>query len=163
MVRYIILLISIFLLGCNLNSEQLVNIEKFSFNDVKFNAVSKNLYFDNLDSDTNTDINIVKKEIQKWFDSKIKIDGLEGDLSIKVQPIKIKKIKKDEYYRFEINLSMQFSETNKVLNSKKIYNVNSIEFGEIKGSFTIKDQENLNKNLIRKSLDSIGKKLITIN
>ena len=45
---------------------------------------------------------------------------------------------------------MQFSETNKVLNSKKIYNVNSIEFGEIKGSFTIKDQENLNKNLIRK-------------
>ena len=36
---------------------------------------------------------------------------------------------------------MQFSETNKVLNSKKIYNVNSIEFGEIEGSFTIKDQE----------------------
>ena len=58
---------------------------------------------------------------------------------------------------------MQFSETNKVLNSKKIYNVNSIEFGEIEGSFTIKDQENLNQNLIKKSLDSIGKKLITIN
>ena len=145
------------------NVQKIRNIEKFTFNDVKFNAVSKNLYFDNLDSDTNTDINIVKKEIQKWFDSKIKIDGLEGDLSIKVQPIKIKKIKKDEYYRFEINLSMQFSETNKVLNSKKIYNVNSIEFGEIEGSFTIKDQENLNQNIIKKSLDSIGKKLNTIN
>ena len=62
MVRYIIFLISIFIFGCNLNSEQIVNIEKFTFNDVKFNAVSKNLYFDNLDLDTNTDVNITKKE-----------------------------------------------------------------------------------------------------
>ena len=76
-----------------MNSEQIVNIEKFTFNDVKFNAVSKNLYFDNLDLDTNTDVNITKKEIQKWFDSKIKINGLEGELSIKVQPLH-KKLKK---------------------------------------------------------------------
>ena len=163
MARYLSLLVSFYLFGCNLNSEQLVNIDKYTFDEVKFNAVSKNLSFDNLDIDTNTDVNIAKKVIQNWFDSKIKTDGLEGKLSVVVDPIKIKKTKYDEYYKFEINLSMKFSETNKILNSEKVYKVNSIEFGEIKGSFTIKDQDNLNINIIRKSLDNIGKKLISIN
>ena len=163
MARYLSLLVSFYLFGCNLNSEQLVNIDKYTFDEVKFNAVSKNLSFDNLDIDTNTDVNIAKKVIQNWFDSKIKTDGLEGKLNVVVDPIKIKKTKYDEYYKFEINLSMKFSETNKILNSEKVYKVNSIEFGEIKGSFTIKDQDNLNINIIRKSLDNIGKKLISIN
>ena len=161
MARYLSLLVSFFLLGCNLNSEQLVNLEKYTFDDIKFNAVSKNLSFENSVSEIEGDI--AKKEIQNWFNNKIKTDGLEGELSIVVDPIKIKKTKYDEYYKFEINLSMKFFEINKILNSEKVYKVNSIEFGEIKGSFTIKDQDNLNINIIRKSLDNIGKKLISIN
>ncbi len=163
MARYLSLLVSFYLFGCNLNSEQLINIDKYTFDEIKFNAVSKNLSFDNLDIDTNTDVNIAKKVIQNWFDSKIKTDGLEGKLNVVVDPIEIKKTKYDEYYKFEINLSMKFFEINKILNSEKVYKVNSIEFGEIKGSFTIKDQDNLNINIIRKSLDNIGKKLISIN
>jgi len=163
MARYLSLLVSFYLFGCNLNSEQLINIDKYTFDEIKFNAVSKNLSFDNLDIDNNTDVNIAKKVIQNWFDSKIKTDGLEGKLNVVVDPIEIKKTKYDEYYKFEINLSMKFFEINKILNSEKIYKVNSIEFGEIKGSFTIKDQDNLNINIIRKSLDNIGKKLISIN
>ena len=161
MARYLSLLVSFYLFGCNLNSEQLVNLEKYTFDEIKFNAVSKNLSFENSVSEIEGDI--AKKEIQNWFNNKIKTDGLEGKLSIVVDPIKIKKTKYDEYYKFEINLSMKFFEINKILNSEKVYKVNSIEFGEIKGSFTIKDQDNLNINIIRKSLDNIGKKLISIN
>ena len=161
MARYLSLLVSFYLFGCNLNSEQLVNLEKYTFDEIKFNAVSKNLSFENSVSEIEGDI--AKKEIQNWFNNKIKTDGLEGKLSIVVDPIKIKKTKYDEYYKFEINLSMKFSEINKILNSERVYKVNSIEFGEIKGSFTIKDQDNLNINIIRKSLDNIGKKLISIN
>ena len=161
MARYLSLLVSFYLFGCNLNSEQLVNLEKYTFDEIKFNAVSKNLSFENSVSEIEGDL--AKKEIQNWFNNKIKTDGLEGKLSIVVDPIKIKKTKYDEYYKFEINLSMKFFEINKILNSEKVYKVNSIEFGEIKGSFTIKDQDNLNINIIRKSLDNIGKKLISIN
>ena len=161
MARYLSLLVSFYLFGCNLNSEQLVNIDKYTFDEIKFNAVSKNLSFENSVSEIEGDL--AKKEIQNWFNNKIKTDGLEGKLSIVVDPIKIKKTKYDEYYKFEINLSMKFSEINKILNSERVYKVNSIEFGEIKGSFTIKDQDNLNINIIRKSLDNIGKKLISIN
>ena len=68
-------------------------------------------------------------------------------------------IKKDEYYRFEINISIEFLETNEVLKKRKIYKINSIEYGEIEGSFSIKDTENLNKNIITNSLKSINQKV----
>ena len=45
MARYLSLLVSFYLFGCNLNSEQLVNLEKYTFDEIKFNAVSKNLSF----------------------------------------------------------------------------------------------------------------------
>ena len=73
--------------------------------------------------------------------------------------IKINKIKNDEYYRFEINISIEFLETNDLLNKRKIYKINSIEYGDIEGSFTIKDTENLNKNIISNSLKSINQKV----
>jgi hypothetical protein len=76
-----------------------------------------------------------------------------------VTSIEINKIKKDEYYRFEISLSIEFLETNETLNKRKIYKVNSIEYGDIEGSFSIKDTENLNKNIISKSLKSINQRV----
>ena len=68
-------------------------------------------------------------------------------------------IKKDEYYRFEIDISIEFLETYEVLNKRKIYKINSIEYGDIEGSFSIKDTENLNKNIISNSLKSINQKV----
>ena len=86
-------------------------------------------------------------------------DGYYGNLSINVTSININKIKKDEYYRFEIDISIEFFETNEVLNKRKIYKINSIEYGDIEGSFSIKDTENLNKNIISNSLKSINQKV----
>ena len=77
----------------------------------------------------------------------------------KSSKLKPNKIKKDEYYRFEINISVEFLETNEVLNKRKIYKINSTEYGDIEGSFSIKDTENLNKNIISNSLKSINQKV----
>ena len=49
------------------------------------------------------------------------------------------------------------------MNFKKTYNLNSIEYGTIKGNFTINDQERLNNNIINKSLESITNKMLSIN
>ena len=97
--------------------------------------------------------------MKDWFNNNVKIDGFDGNLSINVTSININKIKKDEYYRFEINISIEFLETNEVLNKRKIYKINSIEYGDIEGSFSIKDTENLNKNTILNSLKSINQKV----
>tara|TARA_B100000575_G_C23027858_1_gene591864 strand:+ start:234 stop:665 length:432 start_codon:yes stop_codon:yes gene_type:complete len=140
-----------------MNSEQLIKSENINFENVKFNAVSKDLKFTN--NQEGPDVETTKKLVKDWFNNNVKIDGFDGNLNINVTSIEINKIKKDEYYRFEINISIEFLETNELLNKRKIYKINSIEYGDIEGSFTIKDTENLNKNIISNCLKSINQKV----
>ena len=157
MVKHLTLLLFVLFIGCEMNSEQLIKSENINFENIKFNAVSKDLKFTNIEE--GPEVETTKKLVKNWFNNNVKIDGFEGNLSINVTSIDINKIKKDEYYRFEINISIEFLETNEVLNKRKIYKINSIEYGDIDGSFSIKDTENLNKNIISNSLKSINQKV----
>ena len=157
MVKHLTLLLFVLFIGCEMNSEQLIKSENINFENIKFNAVSKDLKFTNIEE--GPEVETTKKLVKDWFNNNVKIDGFDGNLSINVTSIDINKIKKDEYYRFEINISIEFFETNDVLNKRKIYKINSIEYGDIEGSFTIKDTENLNKNIISNSLKSINQKV----
>ena len=157
MVKHLTLLLFVLFIGCEMNSEQLIKSENINFENVKFNAVSKDLKFTNIEE--GLEVETTKKLVKNWFNNNVKIDGFEGNLSINVTSIKTNKIKRDEYYRFEIDISIEFLETNEVLNKRKIYKINSIEYGDIEGSFSIKDTENLNKNIISNSLKSINQKV----
>ncbi len=158
MVRNLTILFFIFFIGCEINSEQLIKSERVNFENIKFNTVSKNLNFSNPQS--GIEVNYTKNLITDWFNNNIKIDGLEGSLNVNVNSIEINKTREDEYYRFEINLSIEFIEINKILNKSKIYKVNSSDYGDIQGSFSINDIENLNKNIILNSLQNINQKII---
>ena len=157
MVKHLTLLLFVLFIGCEMNSEQLIKSENIYFENIKFNAVSKDLKFTNIEE--GPEVETTKKLVKDWFNNIVKIDGFDGNLSINVTSIYINKIKKDEYYRFEINISIEFLETNDVLNKRKIYKINSKEYGDIEGSFSIKDTENLNKNIISNSLKSINQKV----
>ena len=157
MAKHLTLLLLVLFIGCEMNSEQLIKSENINFENIKFNAVSKDLKFTNIEE--GPEVETTKKLIKNWFNNNVKIDGFDGNLSINVTSININKIKKDDYYRFEINISIEFLETNEVLNKRKIYKINSIEYGDIEGSFSIKDTENLNKNIISNSLKSINQKV----
>ena len=157
MVKYLTLLLFVLFIGCEMNSEQLIKSENINFENIKFNAVSKDLKFTNIEE--GPEVETTKKLVRDWFNNNVKIDGFDGNLSINVTSIDINEIKKDEYYRFEINISIEFLETNEVLKKRKIYKINSIEYGDIEGSFSIKDTENLNKNIISNSLKSINQKV----
>ena len=157
MAKHLTLLLFVLFIGCEMNSEQLIKSENINFENIKFNAVSKDLKFTNIEE--GPEVETTKKLVKDWFNNNVKIDGFDGNLSINVTSININKIRKDEYYRFEINISIEFLETNEVLNKRKIYKINSIEYGDIEGSFSIKDTENLNKNIISNSLKSINQKV----
>ena len=157
MVKLLTLFFFISLIGCEMNSEQLIKSEKINFENIKFNAVSKELKFTNIQE--GPEVETTKKYVKNWFNNNVKINGFEGNLSINVTSIEINKIKKEDYYRFEININIEFLETNEVLNKRKIYKINSIEYGEIDGIFSINDTENLNKNIISNSLKSINQKV----
>ena len=160
MVNYLKVLFFIFFIGCEIKSEQLIKSENVNFENVKFNTVTKNLNFSN--TQIGNDVDYTKKLITNWFNNNIKTDGLEGELNVNVNSIDIKKIREDDFYRFEIKLNIEFTERNKILNKIKTYTVNSIEYGDIKGSFSISDIENLNKNTILKCLKNISRKIISL-
>ena len=160
MAKYLTILFLIFFIGCEINSEQLIKSESINFENIKFNTVSKNLNFSN--SQIGNDVDYTKKLITNWFNKNIKTDGLEGDLNVNVSSIEIKKIREENFYRFEIKLNIEFTERNKILNKIKTYKVNSVEYGDIKGSFSISDIENLNQNTILKCLKNINQKIMNM-
>ena len=157
MVKFITLVSLTILIGCEINSEQLIESQNINFENIKFNAVSKELKFKN--NQEGIEVEFTKKLINEWFNNNVKIDGFDGNLNINVTSIEINKIKKEEYYRFEISLSIEFLEANEILSTRKTIKVNSTEYGDIEGKFSIKDTENLNKKIISKSLKSINQKV----
>lgn len=160
MVRTISLFLLLIFIGCEMNSKQIIKSEKFTYDIVKFNTVSKIL--ENKFETDSTDHEIMSEIIDYWFDNRIKTDGFDGNLLVNVKQIQFVREKKQDYYKFSISLSLEFIEKTSSTNIKT-YNVNSNEYGEIVGSFAIKDQENLDINLMHKSLESISLKLVEAN
>ena len=160
MVRSISLFLFFIFIGCEMNSKQIIKPEKFTYDTIKFNTVSKILV--NKFETESPDHEIMSEIIHYWFDNRIKTDGFDGNLSVKVKQILFNREKKQDYYKFSVSLSLEFIETKSSTNSKT-YNVKSNEYGEISGSFAIKDQDNLDINLMHKALESISSKLKEIN
>ena len=160
MVRYLIFILTLFIFGCETTNQQLINLEKLNFNEIKFETVSKDLSYQN---PLNTEDEIIYgKIIDYWFDNKIKTNGFEGNLEVQVIDLKISKFKEDSYYKVEIQLIMSFTEVYESLNKRNLYEVESLEYGEIEGSFSIKDQENLDINIMHENLYNISRKLENI-
>ena len=160
MVRIISLFSIFFFIGCEMNSKQIIKPEKFTYDTIKFDAVSKKL--ENSFKTNSPDHEIMSEIINYWFDNKIKTDGFNGNLSVNVKQTLFDREKKQDYYKFSVSLSLEFIETKSSTNMKT-YNVKSNEYGEISGSFAIKDQDNLDINLMHKALESISSKLKEIN
>ena len=160
MAKYLIIFFLIISSGCETNSKQIIKPEKFTYDVLKFNAVSKILQ--NEFKTNSPDHKIISQIIEYWFDNRIKTDGFDGNLFVNVKKIQFDREKKQDYYKFSVSLSLEFIETNTSTNNKT-YNVKSIEYGEISGSFAIKDQDNLDVNLMHKSLESISSKLKEVN
>ena len=160
MVRVITLFLFFIFMGCEMNSKQVIKPEKFTYDTIKFDTVSKKL--ENSFKTNSPDHEIMSEIIHYWFDNRIKTDGFDGNLLVIVKQIQFDREKKQDYYKFSVSLSLEFIETKSSSNTKN-YNVKSKEYGEISGSFAIKDQDNLDINLMHKSLESITSKLIEVN
>ena len=139
-----------------MKSNQIIKPEKYTFDIINFDTVSKTLV--NEYTSNNSDHEIMTDLIQYWFDNKVKTNGFDGNLFLNVKKIEFNREKKIDYYKFSVSLSLEFVEE-KSSSSMKIYNLNSNEYGEIIGSFAINDQDNLDLNIMHQSLESISLKL----
>ena len=161
MARNLTFLFLIMFIGCEMNSKQVIKPEKFIFEELRFDSVTKNLKFKDFKEDS--DINNMKKIINYWFDNKIKTNGFDGSLDVNINNIDINKLKNLDYFKVSIKLVFEFIEIKENPKSKKTYNVEVSEYGEIEGSFSINDQENLTLNLMHQALNSVSKKISDLN
>ena len=113
MARYLILFVLLILFGCEMNGKQIVQPEKFNYDEIKFNSVSKKLIYNN-DLVESPEI---KKIIKYWFDNKIKTDGFDGSLNVVIKDIKTERINKKEYFKFTINMTIEFEVKSNDLNN----------------------------------------------
>ena len=139
-----------------MKSNQIIKPEKYTFDIINFDTVSKTLVNEYISN--SSDHEIMSDLIQYWFDNRIKTNGFEGNLFLNVKKIEFNREKKEDYYKFSVSLSLDFVEE-KSSNSTKTYNLKSNEYGEIIGSFAINDQDNLDLNIMHQSLKSISLKL----
>jgi len=156
MVKFIVIFFGFLFMGCEMNNDQVVKPEKITFDFIKFNTVSK--VFNNAFVNDSPDHQIMNDIIESWFQNKIKTDGFEGDLLVNVKYIEFEREKKLDYYKFSVSLSLEFIEQLST-NSKNNYIVSANEYGEITGSFSIKDQDTLDLNLMNQSLNAVSLKL----
>lgn len=156
MARFITTFLTLIFIGCEMNNNQIIKSEKFKYDIINFDTVSKTLF--NEYSSNSPDHEIISDIIQNWFDIRIKTNGFDGDLFLNVKKIEFNREKKIDYYKFSVSLSLEFVEQ-KSPNSVKTFNLNSNEYGEITGKFSLKDQDNLDLNIMHKSLENISLKL----
>lgn len=156
MAKFIITFLTFIFIGCEMKSNQIIKPEKYTFDIIDFDTVSKSLA--NEYTSISSDHEIMSDLIQYWFDNRIKTNGFEGNLFLNVKKIEFNREKKEGYYKFSVSLFLDFVEE-KSSNSTKTYKLKSNEYGEIKGSFTINDQDNLDLNIMHQSLKSISLKL----
>ena len=156
MARFITTFLTFIFIGCEMNNNQIIKSEKFTYDIINFDTVSKTLL--NEYSSNSPDHEIISDIIQNWFDIRIKTNGFDGDLFLNVKKIEFNREKKIDYYKFAVSLSLEFIEQ-KSPNSVKTFNLNSNEYGEITGKFSLKDQDNLDLNIMHKSLENISLKL----
>jgi len=159
MARHVIFVITFIFLGCEMNGEQIIKPNKLTFSDLKFNSVSKDLsnkfYNISLNHEKTSQI------IDYWFDNKIKSNGFDGHLNVTINKMDIIETKREDYFRFSINLEIILIEKT-IDKINKTYSVKANEYGEISGNFSIKDQENLSLNIMHQSIDSVSKKLLEL-
>ncbi len=160
MARYIAFLVLFTFFGCKTSSQQLIKPEKFNIEEIKFNSVSKTLVYKI--SDKNPNLDEIKKILDYWFENKIKVNGFEGTLEVLVEDINISETKKIDYFKFSLEIIVEFKEKKESLQKSKTYKIKASEYGSIEGDFSIKDQENLALNIMYQAINSVSKKLIEI-
>ncbi len=160
MAKYLGIIFFLFFFGCKINSKTIIQPEKLNLEQIKFNTVTKNIIFEN--EKIGNDYDEMTKIINYWFDNKVKSNGFDGSLNIVVRNIDINEELREDYYKFIINLDFEFIEIYQKLNQTKKYSVKVKEYGDIKGNFSIKDQENISSNVMHKSLVNLSKKLMSL-
>ena len=135
MVRYLIFF-SILVFSCS-NTQTFNKVNYSEFDIVFFDVVEKNIFFEN-------NIPIKLKNItQKWFDSKVKVDGVEGSVELKLYNYSevVSNIPDGKKIDMSISFEIFVSKNMNTITEKIKGDVNT--FSSITGNFALEEIDSL--------------------
>lgn len=136
---YSLLTISFFLISCSTTST-IVGEDKLDLTSIYFDVVTKDLKFEGEFP------NIVVLTTKKWFDSKVKINGLDGDMTLFLKNYRENISFVDNGKRVDVSFDFELIIKKNSLSSKKTIAGNVKSYSSLKGTFSISDFEKLIKN-----------------
>ena len=139
MKKLLLIIFGFFIVGCNAN-ETLVDSLNPEFETMSFDVVQKKLV---IEQDLPNSLNIL---VSKWFDEKVKINGLNGDMIFTISDYKEETSLISEGKRIDLNLSFNVLLRKPLLSQKKLIRGNVSSYGTISGDFSLNDFDTVIEN-----------------
>lgn len=156
MYKLAIIFFALFFYACSNSSNNVEQINKV-FDTTYYDTVEKKLIFE---TDVPTELNEI---INEWFTKKIKVNGYDGLVTIKV--IKFSEISEDASNEKKITLKLDVAVIidKPALKSTKTHQLSVEEFGSISGNYSIKDYENIVANTMVNLVNRLNESLSSKN
>tara|TARA_B110000259_G_scaffold156417_2_gene177949 strand:+ start:2874 stop:3365 length:492 start_codon:yes stop_codon:yes gene_type:complete len=158
MVRYLALLTFFFLIISCQNSKT-INFNKYTLskNSIYVDVVQKNIVSNYSSDDIYS--NLTNDYILDWVNHRIKTNGYNGDLLIRIDSISADETKITNGIKININVNISFIISRSVLDNKIIITLNGNEYGQITGNYSIDDKSIEVENTIKRLIDKLSLKL----
>jgi hypothetical protein len=132
MSKLFFLIIMLFMFGCSAN-EALISDSKPKFESMSFDVVQKKLV---IEQDIPIDL---QKLITKWFNSKIKIDGFDGDMIFTISNYSEGISSINNGKKIDASMSFQVLIKKPSLSKKKLIEGTVTSYGTLTGNFSLSD------------------------
>ena len=137
--KFILLLFSFFMAGCNAN-ESFIDPIRPEFETMSFDVVQKQLVVDQKLPEH------VQNLLSQWFDQRIKIDGFDGDMKFIISEFNQEISSIDDGKRVDISLSFEVTLNKPSLSQTKFIEGNISSYGTLTGNFSLNELDTVIQN-----------------
>ena len=139
MTRFVFVLISFILSGCNAN-ESFVNTLKPQFEEISFDVVQKQMIIEQELP------NHVQNLLSQWFDLRVKINGFEGDMKFIVSNFNQEISSINDGKRVDVSLSFEVILNKPSLSQTKFIDGKISSYGTLSGNFSLSEFDTVIQN-----------------
>lgn len=139
MTRFVFVLISFIVAGCNAN-DSFIDMPKLQFEEISFDVVQKQMIIEQELP------NHVQNLISQWFDQRVKINGFDGDMKFIVSNFNQEISSINDGKRVDVSLSFKVILNKPSLSQTKFIDGKISSYGTLSGNFSLSEFDTVIQN-----------------
>ena len=139
MTRFVFVLISFIVAGCNAN-DSFIDMPKLQFEEISFDVVQKQMIIEQELP------NHVQNLISQWFDQRVKINGFDGDMKFIVSNFNQEISSINDGKRVDVSLSFKVILNKPSLSQPKFIDGKISSYGTLSGNFSLSEFDTVIQN-----------------